>query len=321
MSTLQTASIETINTSINSISVGLSNSIVNSSGIFLDNSKVSVNTSSIKIANNNLSSNIKNISEVSSVTVNNTVYTILNNEGTDIQVFTSNGTWSKPSWATTGNELVFVEVWGAGGSGNVITTGATNTAGGGGGYSFAYLKAGQCNATCNVVVGIGGTSNRDTFFYINSIASVLATGGGNGATVSTLAYGGWGGAPGVADSYLSTRCAVNSPISYDGKGGWFCGNGTYANSIFGGGAGAANGGSSIYGGGGGGLVNAANIRIGGNSVFGGAGGGTNSTNAGISIYGGNGGNTTVQPQMPGGGGGSGQIGANGTVKIYTYRFK
>jgi hypothetical protein len=246
-------------------------------------------------------------------------FTSLATESVNTQIFTVAGsnTWTKPSWATTGNELVIVHMWGGGGGAKFNTPGS---GGGGGAFVFGYFKSSQVNATCNVVVGAGGAGN----------GTANATQGGNSifyANTTNLltAYGG-GGARGGID-----------PPPAGGGGGWLsagiigtggdplggASSGTPGDSTFGGGGGATTtsptvGGSSVYGGGGGGRAGA----NGGASIFGGGGGGGS---GGRSIFGGQGGSSSVTPPTtPGGGGGSSVTagvsnGARGEVRVYTLR--
>lgn len=53
----------------------------------------------------------------------------------DYQVFTANGTWTKPS-NLTGSEIVYVEMWGGGGSGGGVPSSGNVGGGAGGGGAF-----------------------------------------------------------------------------------------------------------------------------------------------------------------------------------------
>jgi len=230
-------------------------------------------------------------------------------ETVNTQIFTANGTWTKPSWATDGKELVIVHAWGGGGGAYL------NNAGGGGAFVYGYFISSQCNSTCNVVVGLGGLAQitagsngqpgGTSVFYANTTNSLSAYGGGGGKIGSTGGGGGW----------FSTG---SSPGAGGGPLGGAAG-GTGGDSTFGGGGGFSTtpyiGGNSIYGGGGG---------SNGSSIFGGGGGGNGPTNNGKSIYGGQGGitapNTATIPAGGGGNaGGSAYDGSRGEVRIYTLR--
>lgn len=220
----------------------------------------------------------------------------------DYQVFTANGTWTKPAWVTA-SMPVLVEVWGAGGGGYSGNGGA----GGGGAYNSRIFTASDLGAT--VAVTVAPTTSTNAAGGSSSFGShVVAYGGGAGA-VNGLSGGG-GGSRGVG---------ANGGVSYGGPGGL-----GYSNTIGapdttdgfgdgggggGGGSGAAIGGSAFWGGGGGGTY-------GGASMFGGGGGRLfGGTSAGVSLYGGNGG--TAAGTAPGGGGGSGasSTGGRGEVRV------
>jgi len=223
-------------------------------------------------------------------------------ETVNTQLFTANGTWTKPSWATDGKELVIVHMWGGGGGGSTNAT--AGYAGAGGAFVYGYFIASNCNATCNVVVGLGGSATVNgtpggiSLFYANT-------------TNALTAYGGEGG---------------NQTVQGGGNGGgWFANTGplvgtrgtTGTDSTFGGGGGSVgspyNSGNSVYGGGGG---SASGQGRAGSSIYGGGGGG--GTTGGTSVYGGAGGKSAAG-SIPGGGGDASQIGARGEVRVYTYR--
>lgn len=239
---------------------------------------------------------------------------VLYTELVNTQIFTANGTWTKPSWATDGNELVIVHMWGGGGSGS-LTSGISASGGGGGAFVFGYYMANQLSSTVSVTVGSGGLYTANATSGSNGGNSVFS------ATNATLtAYGGGG------------AFANTTVTSGGGGGGWLSnGNGNVpgnplpggipagAESTFGGGFGSnsttiANGGVSVYGGGGGNRFSGGN---GGSSIFGGGGGGNT---GGSSIYGGRGGNINEDGFIPGGGGGYRLTnGARGEVRVYTLR--
>jgi hypothetical protein len=241
--------------------------------------------------------------------VSNTLIT----ETVNTQIFTADGTWTKPSWATDGKELVIVHMWGGGGGGGVSVAGS---GGGGGAFVFGYFIAGNLGSTQAVTVGLGGAQTA-TF--------VSAADGANSIFAGLTAYGGQGmyssGAGGGGGGWFSRDTTENQ------EGGAPLGGantaGSSPDSTFGGGYGAGNvtrSGQSIYGGGGGGC---SSFFSGANSVYGGGGGmGVTGTN-GKSIFGGDGGTRTVAASAPGGGGGSNTTsigsGARGEVRVYTLR--
>ena len=267
---------------------------------------------------------IKSVITTPSINIGGTSYTSLTSESVNTQIFTANGTWTKPSWANTGNELVIVHAWGGGGGGYVDAS----VGGGGGAFVFGYFKASQCNATCNVVVGRAGTNqpfNQSTaggnsIFYANTTNSLVAYGGGPARSdLSAQAWGGGGG------GWLSAGSG-NTSGTYPGGPLTRSANSTVSaiDSTFGGGGGAwgntttgKSSTASIYGGGGGdggegGLI----IEY--SSMFGGAGG-CGALPVFRSVYGGNGGNNTVSATAPGGGGGVQTSAARGEVRVYTLR--
>lgn len=246
---------------------------------------------------------LTNIVSVPSITINGTNYTSLVSETVNTQIFNVAGanTWTKPSWANTGNELVVVHMWGGGGGGNTTT----GFGGGGGAMVFGYYKASQLGSTASVYVGGGGLAgNPGAFTGFNS--NTLQAWGGGGA--NTTVGGGGGG-------WLSTGVTNTGGGPLGATGG-----AATNNSTFGGGGGttaAADGGGSIYGGGGG----SGTTRAGGQSIFGGGGGAGTTGAGGQSIYGGFGANSSAAAGIPGGGGAGSNntTGARGEVRIYTYR--
>jgi hypothetical protein len=218
------------------------------------------------------------------------------------QIFTANGTWTKPA-GLSGNEQVFIMMWGGGAGSNT----SQGQGGGGGACLVINLLASQCNATCNVYVASGGTagvSGQTSVFWTNSTSSISAYGGGT-ANVNT---------PGGGGGVFSLGLIANG-------GGPLGGISTVANSTFGGGYGKQDGGGdgvgiSIYGGGGG-----SRSGNGGISIYGGGGGSNNGT-VGTSVFGGNGGNNTVAATAPGGGGGGTSTnapGARGEVRVWVIK--
>jgi hypothetical protein len=101
--------------------------------------------------------------------------------GVNIQIFTSNGTWSNPFPLTTCISRVFL-VGGGQGGGNG-GTGATNATGGTGGNPGAVIFyttfnfTGATNTTAAVTVGAGGLGTAGT--ALSNQTSVRGTSGGN----------------------------------------------------------------------------------------------------------------------------------------------
>lgn len=181
----------------------------------------------------------------------------------DVQEFTADGTWNKPSSGST----VLVEAWGGGASGAVEVRDFPDSCGGGGGgaYVWKWFDIGDLGSSESVTVGEGGNGVSAT-----AGPSSMDDSDGNNGEDST--FGSHLTAPGG-----DRGAATNSPGSGDSDGGNLVG-------IFGDVYGAA-GDSALYSGGGGHGNN-----NGGNSVYGGGGGGGagGGTNGGSSVFAGDG---------------------------------
>lgn len=181
-----------------------------------------------------------------------------------IQVFTSNGTWVKP----TGVKAVRVRV----------------QAGGGAGGGSASTAAGQAS-----LGGGGGAGEfREGIFAAGALAATVAVSVGTGGTGVSAATGGGGGASGFG-SHITASGGSGGPTLAPGTGTGLAAGG-------GGGSGGSGGAFSVPGGAGGtayrvgGLL--ADIGYGGSSFMSGAARGPSSSGnlAGVnaSIYGGGG---------------------------------
>jgi hypothetical protein len=140
----------------------------------------------------------------------------------NMQVFTSSGTWVRPA----GVDKVWVRVQGAGGGGGHSTT-ASNVAGGGGGGYCEGLVSVSSNVT--VTVGTGGAHGSNS----NGSAGGLSRFAGD----TTLTAGGGGG---------GQRASTPSPVG--GAGGTATGGTLNIPGGFGGSSQVPSGGSSILGG-------------------------------------------------------------------------
>lgn len=225
----------------------------------------------------------------------------------DIQIFTSNGTWTKPVGAKT-IEIVCIGAGGGGGSGDKDIAGTDRNGGGGGGggaTSRVVLNASVVGATETVTIGVAGTGGASQ--------TTNSTPGNTGADATGSSFGSWlfAGGGGGGSGGLNGNVAVSG-----GGGGGVMGNastsagGTPAvatNGISGQGVtNTSNAHNAEWGGGGGDLGNGvANGLGGGSSIFsagGGAGGGGIASNNAYQqpLDGGN-----VQSYSNGGGGAPG----------------
>jgi len=256
----------------------------------------------------------------------------LANPSIDLQVFTGNGTWTKPVGVNAGSRVI-VELWGGGGGGGSSNANAGSGGGGGGAYHRFEILASLLGATETITVGAlgakgaadsdgsaGGASSFGTWAY--------AYGGGGGG--KSTAGGGGSGYGGGGGGIFSA--GGNGSSGAGGAGGAPLGGASPDGVSIYGGAGScvSGGGVSVFGGSGGARQNASIPTV----MFGGAGGGGVSApgvagNGGISLHGGNGGNGAngngTDGSAPGGGGGGGGgvgagvggDGARGEVRVTT----
>lgn len=230
--------------------------------------------------------------------------------------FTTSGTWTPPA-NITGNEEVYVQVWGGGGGGGNCTSSASTCGsggGGGGGYTEGHFPLSILGSSVSVTVASSVTAS--TTGNNSSFGSFLtAYGGGAGSTQGNAGAGGGGGGGG------NTSAGGYGVTSTGGVGGGFGGGAASSNSSTGfGGAGGSNsagGLASVYGGGSGAGNTGSNSSTGGTSIYGGGGGASGNAAGGVSNVGGSGGDgcntngcTASSGNAPGGGGGGCQIGAS-----------
>lgn len=226
---------------------------------------------------------------------------------TDVQVFTSSGTWTKPVGAKS---VHITTIAGGSGGGSGCASSAGTAAGGGGGgagggRSFVTLDASLLGATESVTVGAGGTGGASV--AVGNNGNNGGVGGSSffglwcGAGYGIVTTGGGGGsstAGGVA-SFSGSRFMF--PAGNGGAGG-FGTNGTAGSSVFVG-AGA----------GGGGGINAAGTFI-GNGGVGGFSTGYNTPTATITPAGSNGLSVPTNTPLGGNGGGGGNASATASAQ-------
>lgn len=251
--------------------------------------------------------------------------------GVDVQLFTTSGTWTKPSGCRT-VQIVCIGAGGGGGSGHAATTGNKGGGGGGGGGGITELtyRAVALPGSLTVTVGTAGTGGAGvsatnsgnpgtaggassvsasgiTYAYAaggNFGAGGTNSGGAGGAALNDGAALWWGGAGGAGGTAAIGTTATNSQGAPGGGGG---GGMSSSNTTHAGGVGGTRVGIGTGGAGTGGA---------GNSVgFYGAGGGGSTSSSGTSAPGGLGGygaggggsGASSTATGPGGNGGSGLI--------------
>lgn len=218
----------------------------------------------------------------------------------DIQIFTSSGTWTKPSRGT----WAFIQVFGAGGSGGRYDASVPAGGGGGGACAQGWFLLSTLSSSETVTVGAGGAAKTTAVSGDaggdSSFGSILAARGGAGGGAGGSTSNATGGGAGTIDNYnLPTIAYNNDGTPSDGASGGS-----------GGGGNGRRGGFSGQGGGGGGGGPSGNGGKSGNGGNGGAGGTT----------------TGIAGSTPGGGGGgSGSnsagtsgAGARGEVRIFVF---
>lgn len=249
------------------------------------------------------------------VTHNGTVFVLTSSGASNnsYQVFTTNGTWTKPA-----GTFAFVEVWGGGGGGS--TGGGVNNGGGGGGsYNSSWFRLSDLPSSVSVQIGnggnplsVGGTTSFGTYLYgYGGGGGSGQGGGGGGGTLSPAIDVGAnffrkGGHPDGGEPAVGGTNSTQSGSSGFGGGGGGVSSGNITSP-----------GGNSHQGGGGGASGSATTYNGGNSFYGG-GGGARSGAGGTSVRGGNGGTNGQAGGVPGGGGGTQASGGRGECRIWVF---
>ena len=178
--------------------------------------------------------------------------------GSDIQIFTSSGTWTKPTSCTS----VIVTLIGGGGGGGSGRRGAaasnraSGAGGGGGAKSTATIQCSTLASTVSVTVATGGAGG--------AAVTTNDTNGNNGSNGTTTTFGSHlragGGALGAGGATGASAGGAVGVGEQDGSAGANGGTGAGGNALS---ANAAGG-----GGGGGGITSADTASAGGNGAIG-----------------------------------------------------
>lgn len=224
--------------------------------------------------------------------------------GSSKEVFTSSGTWVKPTAGT----IALITLWGGGGSGARFE-GSTAGGGGGGACVQRLFQLSDLPGSVAVTIGAGGaeigstTSASGNVGGTSTFGSLMSAYGGAGGsrivsgTTTSPAGGGGGGSLGAGSgssggSGHSSILTGATFISFSGPG-----KGDYGGAA----GGSSSGATAFWGGGGGGGANDATQRAGGDSLNGGDGA-TSNTGTAASVPGGGGGGSRTTAVASGAGG-------------------
>lgn len=216
---------------------------------------------------------------------------IVTGKKADQQVFTSSGTWTKPSGFSS-KAYSFIQCWGGGGGASRAVAISFLSGGGGGQYSQLWILLSSLGSTETVTIGAGGagrtgSAGDGSAGGTTTFGSFFPVYGGGGG--SSTGYGARGGSPMGAGVAGSSTNGVAGSLTADGA--------TFVLPLL-----------PAWQGGYGKSATSYPARLSADSLMAGAGGGSaNSTAGGTSIGGGNGGTaaaTAGAGSQPGGGGAS-----------------
>ena len=267
---------------------------------------------------------------VAAVLLGSTFSAVPTQLASDVQTFTSSGSWTKPAGYAATSKFI-IEEWGGGGSGGKGIANSPGGGGGGGAYVRVEKVLSELTDPETVTIGAGGAAQSssstagnaggNTTFTITGGNTITAYGGGAGGYNAAGAGGGGGGGGGCFGAGSAASGATGgtggSPSTSSTSSGNF-GGGEGGN-----GSGFAGSPSAHGGGGGGAGLDGAGTGAnkGGNSIMGGGGGGgaadsSTGGTGGLSMGGGNGGAGNsdtgggVAGTQPGGGGGGVEVGGS-----------
>lgn len=193
--------------------------------------------------------------------------------GKNIQVFTSSGTFTKPS----GVDKVRVQVVGGGGDGGSCNaaggSGEGGGGGGGGGYAMEYVDI-SATSTITVTVGAGSTGSGGGTSSFSSFLS--ATGGADGAGTGAAGAGGVGSGGDINVGGNAGNPGAPESTTTDDVGA------------------SGSGGGSVLGGGGAGFLTTGTTSGGAGTAYGGGGGGASCNGSSASGGGGQAGVVIVE---------------------------
>ena len=222
--------------------------------------------------------------------------------GSSKEVFTSSGTWVKPTAGT----IALVTIWGGGGSGT--RNAGTFVGGGGGGACVQRLfQLSDLPGSAAVTIGAGGaaiassTNANGNVGGTSSFGSLMSAYGGGGGSGTSAGGGGGSLGAGSAGTGGNGHSSTLTGGTYSGFTGPSKGD-------YGGGSGDAGSGSGATafwgGGGGGGCADASATQYAGGDSLNGGDGSTSNTGTAASVPGGGGG-ASNQTAVASGAGGAG----------------